>query len=343
MLTLSVIMPVKNAMATLNATLASLAALRPAPLEILLVDNGSTDGSLLRLAAFARMMPPGRVRVLQEATPGAAAARNRGAASAQGTLLAFTDADCQPASDWIGQIAQAFTDPTTAAVAGRIAGVAATPLEAMSSLFTFRTGGAPTTYTTWTPWSGGFATANFAIRRTAFHALDGFDIGLAVAGEDYDLCARIYAAGHRIQYWPDARVTHTHRTSLAGMLRQAFRWGTAHPILLQRYTPKGLWVTLPGFQFAWNTCPVRCWVEGTGADKKLGLALLMFLLFPAAWLVLPAVTGWIAWSVFAAWRHTTEPIPLPWLPSIILLLILKSAALTGGRWWGSIRHATICI
>jgi teichuronic acid biosynthesis glycosyltransferase TuaG len=88
----SVVTPVWNGEATLGQAIASVRAQSFAGWEMLIVDDGSTDGSLAlgrRLAA-----EDGRIRVLgQGANRGAAAARNRGIRAARGRFIAFLDAD----------------------------------------------------------------------------------------------------------------------------------------------------------------------------------------------------------------------------------------------------------
>ena len=83
----SVIIPVYNAEAFLPAALDSVLAQDYPHREILVVDDGSTDGS----ADVAR--DRGTVQLLQEANLGPAAARNLAIAAARGDLLAFLDAD----------------------------------------------------------------------------------------------------------------------------------------------------------------------------------------------------------------------------------------------------------
>lgn len=93
----SVIVPVHNAAGHLEALLASLAAQAQPELEFLLVDDGSQDGSLAMLQAFAIQEP--RARVLHHPqAKGSAAARNTAIAAAQGEYLGFADADdiCMP-------------------------------------------------------------------------------------------------------------------------------------------------------------------------------------------------------------------------------------------------------
>ncbi len=82
------------------------------PYEIILVDNRSTDGSAAIAARF------GGLTVLEESTPGAYAARNTGIAAARAPVLAFTDADCVVAGDWLHSILAGMQDPAIAVLVG---------------------------------------------------------------------------------------------------------------------------------------------------------------------------------------------------------------------------------
>ncbi len=127
----SVVVPVLNASRTLPACLAALARLSPPPLELLLVDNGSTDGSVQILETFAKNHN-GAARVLTEPRRGAAAARNAGIRVARGQVVAFTDADCEPEERWLDGLLEPFADPSVGAVAGR---VIAAPASSLMELF----------------------------------------------------------------------------------------------------------------------------------------------------------------------------------------------------------------
>jgi glycosyltransferase involved in cell wall biosynthesis len=82
--------------------------------EVIVVDNGSTDGSL----AVARQHPA--ARLLSETRRGAYAARNRGISAARGELIAFTDADCIPRRDWLSRLQQGLAAaPEAMVVMGR--------------------------------------------------------------------------------------------------------------------------------------------------------------------------------------------------------------------------------
>jgi glycosyltransferase involved in cell wall biosynthesis len=84
----SVVIPVYNGLRYLAVAIESVLAQNPSPAEIIVVDDGSTDGGGAVARAFGS-----RVCVLTQANRGPAAARNLGVAHASGDLLAFLDAD----------------------------------------------------------------------------------------------------------------------------------------------------------------------------------------------------------------------------------------------------------
>lgn len=100
--TISVIIPAYNEAAALPACLESLKSQTYSALEIIVVDNNSTD-------ATAALAEQHGARVLQEPTQGILAARTAGFDAAHGDIIARTDADCVVAADWLEQIAQTFT------------------------------------------------------------------------------------------------------------------------------------------------------------------------------------------------------------------------------------------
>jgi len=89
---ISVIIPVYNGAAFIGEALASIAAQHYTPLEIIVVDDGSTDTTAAAVQSFAasNALP---LHYLYQPNRGPAAARNAGIALAQGVVLAFLDAD----------------------------------------------------------------------------------------------------------------------------------------------------------------------------------------------------------------------------------------------------------
>lgn len=110
--TVSIVIPVKNDAELLPRCLAALEAQsRPAD-EIIVVDNGSTDGS-------DEVATRAGARVIHEPRPGIPAAAAAGADAASSTVIARLDADCIPPRDWVSVIAEYFAaHPDVAAITG---------------------------------------------------------------------------------------------------------------------------------------------------------------------------------------------------------------------------------
>ena len=339
----SVVVPVFNAARTLPSCLAAVARLDPPPIEILFVDNGSVDGGPSIIRAFQRDHPSVAARILTEPRRGASVARNRGIQAAKGDIVAFTDSDCSPDPAWLRHLTHAFADPAIAAAAGRIvAAPARSIVELFSALYTLQSSDKPARYERWSPWEGGFPTANFAARKAVLEKLRGFDEAVCIYGEDYDLCARMYAQGAVIAYVPEAVTYHHHRTTVRSMVRQAFGFGRSHPYLLGRHARSGLWLDLPGRSFVVPRFPLPVWLDLASVDKKVLAVLVLSALYaPALWLMVPLAV----WLVIGASRRAqAQGVPVrAGAIGLAGLLLLKSSAMTLGRWWGSVQYKVLCL
>lgn len=230
---ISIIVPVFNARRTLKGCLAALARLEgdSAEREILLIDNGSTDGSLEQCQAFAAGRPGVRVETCAQAGP--AAARNRGAELAAGDLLLFTDSDCYPHPQWLLRLVRRFRLAETAAegrwaaAGGRIVawGRGRAPIFAyyerrrilnQRKFFAEPQPG-------FRPF---FATANFAVRRSVYRRLGGFDPALLMC-EDADFCWRLQEAGGVLAYADDAVVLHHFSSRTGALWSTTVKYGAA--------------------------------------------------------------------------------------------------------------------
>lgn len=110
----SVVVPFFNNELTLAACIESLLDQEPVggDSEILLIDNGSTD----RSASIAERYP--ELILLEEHGSGAYVARNTGIRRARAPVIAFTDADCVAASDWLRSIQRGMEDPAIGILLG---------------------------------------------------------------------------------------------------------------------------------------------------------------------------------------------------------------------------------
>ena len=115
---LSVLMPCWNAASTIERALGSVLAERDVPLECIVIDDGSTDGTADIVLAMAEQDP--RIVLLRVlANEGVSSARNRGLSAARGEWLAFHDADDRMLPGGIAALMRPTTDPGVVAVIGQ--------------------------------------------------------------------------------------------------------------------------------------------------------------------------------------------------------------------------------
>lgn len=213
----SVIVPAFNAAATIEQCLRALCALDyGGPLEILVVDDGSADGTGEIVSRFAG------VRLIRQDNAGPAAARNRGAKESQSDIICFTDADCVVHKDWVERLVSHFDKPGVAAVAGSygIANPQKRLARGVHSEILYRHRHLVPDY------PRVFGSYNVALRREIFNQAGGFDESYRFAsGEDNDLSYKILAAGHKIFFDRGALVDHYHPVSVKKYLKEQYRHG----------------------------------------------------------------------------------------------------------------------
>lgn len=111
----SVVVPAYNSEGTIDQTMASILAQTRPELELVVVDDGSTDGTPDRIAMWAER--DSRVRPIAQENGGTAAARNRGIAAARAPLVSFLDDDDLWMPDYLEQMAGALDRFPTAGFA----------------------------------------------------------------------------------------------------------------------------------------------------------------------------------------------------------------------------------
>ena len=194
----------------LKACLASLAAQRSEFDEWIVVDDGSTDGSI----AFASEMGARIVQVGKRRGP--ANARNLGALAATGTILLFLDADVSANSDTVRRVRERFeADRELGGVFGSYDADPAAPglasqFRNLLHCFTHQT----SSHCASTFWAG-----CGAIRREVFLKSQGFDVSYSVpCVEDIELGMRLVRDGVRIELDPAIQVKHLKRWTLGRMI-----------------------------------------------------------------------------------------------------------------------------
>lgn len=345
---ISVVIPVYNAERTLVRCLENLSRQDYDDFEVILVDNNSTDASVDIATRFCGADTDSRFRLIAEERQGACAARNTGAAAANGEVIANMDPDCLATPEFLSELAAYFERPRVAAVAGNIAASPPASLaEEFAALFTLPGRREEQWYTRYDLVSGGFATANLAIRKDWFDRVGGFaeDINYKGTGigEDHDLLARLYREGARLLAVPGATIEHWHRSSARGVMRQGFLFGLAHALLLDRHGNGRTVVEFSRFHPTLRT-PFNGWISFNAADKRLALLLAPALFMGPEWLLLlAAYSGLLGASVYRRARRAGYPCGLMRTTALSALLVLKSAAITIGRLRGSLMFRVVCI
>lgn len=227
----AIVIPVHNGAGLIRDCVA---ALRPdrldEPVEIVLVDDGSTD----QTAAVARATG---VRVIElEEHRGPYHARNVGWRSTEADLIVFTDMRCRAEPGWLRALLEPFADPGVMVVGGEITTTAGDSVaerwavkHQLLSLATHLEEPYYLPYVT---------TASMAVRRSALDAVDGF---VEVrSGGDVDICWRIQYAGlGSVVGAYDARMAMVPRSSAREVLRQWNRFANGHLELHIRHPNRG--------------------------------------------------------------------------------------------------------
>ena len=202
----SVIIPVWNDAQGLAACLAGIRAQSyPAShIEVIVVDNGSSDGSVEIAKSFAEVV------TVSEPTPGSYAARNAGLKQARGDYVAFIDSDCVPCGTWIEEgIAAAAKEPKPGVLAGHVEltheGSPDSPAVLYERMFSFNQ--------EFNAKTGTCVAANWLSPKTILERFGGFD-GSLRSGGDSKLSRQISEAGYSVRYCAAMRVYHPARATL---------------------------------------------------------------------------------------------------------------------------------
>ncbi|MBF0484770.1 MAG: glycosyltransferase [Candidatus Omnitrophica bacterium] len=214
--TVSVIIPAYNAEKTIGLCLEAILKQADQSVEVIVVDDGSTDNTASSIRSF------NRVTYIYQPNAGPASARNRGADASVGEKLFFTDSDCVPSQGWIKSMLPRFSDPIIGVVAGSygIANPESMLARCIWQEIVFRHNRLMPDF------PRAFGSYNFAIRKDIFKRLHGFDASFRRAsGEDNDLSYKVSKLGYKICFERGSIVDHYHPTQVWKYLKEQYQHG----------------------------------------------------------------------------------------------------------------------
>ena len=221
----SVIVCCYNAAATLGECLQSLEKLEYPRYEVIVVDDGSNDGT-------HEIAGKHNVRCLRGPNGGLSKARNTGIEAGRGEIVAFIDSDAYADPDWLYYMVTALEEHDASAVGGPNL---SPPQDSFTAQCVDQSPGNPTCVLVDNEHAEHIPGCNMAFRKEAFQIAGLFDAQHRAAGDDVDLCWRLLVADRKIVYHPSAVVWHHRRPTVRGYLRQQQGYGRAEAHLQRRY------------------------------------------------------------------------------------------------------------
>jgi len=177
------------------------------------------------------------VRFLQQANAGPAAARNRGALESQGNIIVFTDDDCVPMPDWLGEMIAPFQDPQVVGTKG----VYRSRQKEITARFVQIEYEDRYRLMAGLPQIDFIDTYSAAFRRERFTEMSGYDTSFPVAcAEDIELSYRMSARGWKMKFAPRAVVYHTHPDTLGRYLRKKYKFAFWRMLAVRRNPRKAV-------------------------------------------------------------------------------------------------------
>ena len=253
----SVVVPIYNGEADLPDLIECLRSQTypPSKVEYILVDNNSHDRTSVIIQSATNLNPPSVPPLLRGGSnldklplarggdnsdriiihhlsenqiQSSYAARNKGIHSSKGEIIAFTDADCRPESDWLENLVKPFSDAKIGITAGEIL---ALPGKTILEQHADRQNTLSQKHTLSHPFCAYGQTANLAVRKQLLAQVGLFRPYLT-SGGDADLCWRILReTSYKLHFAESAIVRHRHRSTIKQLQSQWYRYGESNKYL----------------------------------------------------------------------------------------------------------------
>ena len=225
----SIVICTYNGARTIEQCLRGVQALRYDNYEVIVVNDGSTDGTAEMVSNFSS------VRLITTENQGLSQARNVGLKASTGEFVAYLDDDAWPDPDWLHYLEHAFENSTHAGIGGpNIPPVDSGFIENCVA----NSPGGPVHVLLADDVAEHIPGCNMAFRREFLEQVGGFDPTFRVAGDDVDLCWRIQENGGTLGYHAAAMVWHRRRHTIRGYLKQQKGYGKAEALLEAKWPEK---------------------------------------------------------------------------------------------------------
>jgi O-antigen biosynthesis protein len=221
----SVIVCSRNGAHTLRDCFDALSRLEYPSFDVIVVDDGSSDGTADLGREFG-------FRVISTAGVGLGSSRNAGLDAATGEIVAYIDDDAYPDAHWLTYLAADFLKSPHAGVGGPNI---APPGDGFVADCVARAAGGPAHVLLSDAEAEHIPGCNAAFRKESLQRIGGFDPRFRVAGDDVDVCWRLRERGETLGFSPAAVAWHHRRSSLRAYWKQQCGYGEAEALLERKW------------------------------------------------------------------------------------------------------------
>jgi GT2 family glycosyltransferase len=241
----SVVVPCRNEESHIGRLLAAVAGQSVSPGDIVIIDGGSTDGTLAAVAAAAERIRPIAVKTIVAPEDRLPSAINRGVREAAGRVIIRLDGHSSPSPDYIERAVTHLADPNvgvvggvwritpggSSAMAAGIARAVAHPLGAGDAAYRIQSARGVTDMDT-VPFG--------CFTRQTWETVGGLNEGL-LGNEDYEFNYRVRRAGLAVRLDPMMHSTYVSRPGLSALALQYFRYGWCKMQMLSQHPSSVRW------------------------------------------------------------------------------------------------------
>jgi GT2 family glycosyltransferase len=325
---ISVVVCTYNGSRTIRDCMEGLRKLEYPNFEVVVVNDGSTDGAGDIAAEYG-------YKVITTENRGLSSARNTGMRAAKGEIVAYIDDDARPDPHWLTYLAATFLRTDYVGIGGPNL---PPPDDGPIAECVSNSPGGPVHVLLTDEVAEHIPGCNMAFRKSALEAIGGFDTQFRIAGDDVDVCWRLQQRGGTLGFSPAAMVWHHRRNSVKAYWKQQKNYGKAEADLEKKWPEKynaAGHVPWAGRLYFKGFEQLLGWCRGRIYQGTWGTALFQSIYQPAPSLFwsLPMMPEW--YVVIAALAGLSL-LGLEWAPLLVAVPLLAVAVVVPAV------HACLC-